>query len=177
MNRRVFATGWAQALPAGVTLRDETDGDIDFVAALYASTREEELRPVAWPDAQKRSFLRQQFDLQRAHYRQHYAGAQWLIVLRDNAPIGRLYLKTASTELRLMDVALTREQRGQGIGTALMQNVLRYADDLGLPVSLHVEPFNPALRLYQRLGFATLEMRGIYCFMQRLAPAQLNVIS
>lgn len=171
MNPRLFGTGSAQNLPAGVTLRDEIDSDIDFVAQLYASTREDELRPVSWPDAQKISFLRQQFDLQRAHYRQHYAGAQWLIVLRDRAPVGRLYLKTASTELRLMDVALTREQRGQGIGTALMQSVLCYADDLGVPVSLHVEPFNPALRLYQRLGFATLEVRGIYCYMQRPAPA------
>jgi ribosomal protein S18 acetylase RimI-like enzyme len=170
MNGRMFGTGSLLTLPAGVTLRDETDGDIDFVAELYASTREEELRPVAWPDVQKRNFLRQQFELQRAHYHQHYPGAQWLIVLRDGAPIGRLYLKTASLELRLMDVALTREQRGQGIGTALMQSVLRYADDLGAPVSLHVEPFNPAIRLYQRLGFTTIETRGIYCYMQRPTP-------
>jgi ribosomal protein S18 acetylase RimI-like enzyme len=167
MNGRVFGAEVAHALPAGVSLRDEAESDMDFVAELYASTREEELRPVAWPDAQKRSFLRQQFELQRAHYRQHYAGAQWLIVLRDGAPIGRLYLKTGSTELRLMDVALLRDQRGQGIGAALMRSVLAHADGLGVPVSLHVEPFNPALRLYERLGFSTLEMRGIYCFMQR----------
>ncbi len=170
MNQRLFGTGSALTLPAGITLRDETGSDIDFVAELYASTREDELRPVPWPHAQKASFLRQQFELQRAHYRQHYAGAQWLIVLRDRVPIGRLYLKAASTELRLMDVALAREQRGQGVGTALMRSVLCYADDLGVPVNLHVEPFNPALRLYERLGFATVEMRGIYCYMQRPTP-------
>jgi GNAT superfamily N-acetyltransferase len=170
MNRRCFVTGLAQALPAGVALREETDGDIEFVADLYASTREEELRPVPWPDAQKRAFLRQQFDLQRAHYRKHYVGADWLIVLRNAAPIGRLYLKTGSVEIRLMDVALVPAQCGQGIGTALMHNVLDYADGLGVPVTLHVEPFNPAIRLYQRLGFATLETRGIYSFMRRPPP-------
>jgi GNAT superfamily N-acetyltransferase len=127
MNRGGFAAGLAQALLAGITLREETDGDLDFVADLYASTREEELRPVAWPEAQKRAFLRQQFELQRAHYRQHYKGAEWLIVLRETAPIGRLYLKAGSVEVRLMDVALVRAQRGQGIGTALMRNMLDYA--------------------------------------------------
>jgi ribosomal protein S18 acetylase RimI-like enzyme len=172
MNRADFAAGLAQALPAGVTLRDETDGDQDFVADLYASTREEELRPVAWPDAQKRAFLRQQFELQRAHYRQHYEGAQWLIVLREAAPIGRLYLKTGSVEVRLMDVALVPAQRGLGIGTALMRSLLNYADGLGMPVSLHVEPFNPAIRLYERLGFAARETRGIYCYMERSSPGR-----
>jgi ribosomal protein S18 acetylase RimI-like enzyme len=170
MNRGDLVAGLAQALPAGVTLREETDSDIEFVADLYASTREEELRPVPWPDAQKRAFLRQQFELQRAHYHQHYVGADWLIVLRDAAPIGRLYLKTGPIEMRLMDVALVRAQRGLGIGTALMRGVLRHADELALPVSLHVEPFNPTIRLYERLGFATLETRGIYCYMERQPP-------
>lgn len=176
MNGSRFASAFACTLPAGVALREESDGDLDFLADLYASTREEELRPVAWPEAQKRAFLRQQFDLQRAHYRQHYEGAEWLIVLRDAAPIGRLYLKAGSTEVRLMDVALALAQRGQGIGTALMHGVLQHADALGVPVTLHVEPFNPAIRLYQRLGFTTLETRGIYCYMQRPLPgaAMLN---
>jgi len=150
-----------------VTLREETAADKDFLADLYASTREEELRPVTWSDAQKRAFLREQFELQWAHYRQHYEGAEWLIVLREAAPIGRLYLKTGSVEVRLMDVALVRAQRRQGIGTALMRSIRRYADGLGMPVSLHVEPFNPAIGLYERLGFATVETRGIYCYMER----------
>jgi GNAT superfamily N-acetyltransferase len=162
----------APELPAGITLREETAADKDFLADLYASTREEELRPVAWDEARKRAFLRQQFDLQWAQYRQHYEGAEWLIVLREAAPIGRLYLKTGSVEVRLMDVALVRAERGQGMGTALMRSILRYADGLGVPVSLHVEPFNPAIRLYERLGFATVETRGIYCFMERPAPGR-----
>lgn len=171
----------AQGLPDGVTLRDEAGtADIEFIADLYAATRAEELRPLAWGQADKRAFLRQQFDLQRAHYHQHYPGAEWLIAMVDAAPAGRLYLKAGEAEVRLMDVALVEAHRGRGIGTALTRSVLLYADALGLPVSLHVETFNPALRLYQRLGFKTVEVRGIYRFMQRVrgaAPTQLNVIS
>ncbi len=66
-----------------------------------------------------------------------------------------------------MEIALTAERRNNGIGTAITTSMLRYADDLGLPVTLHVEPFNPALRLYERLGFVTRETRGIYLFMER----------
>jgi hypothetical protein len=37
------------------------------------------------------------------------------------------------------------------------------------PLRIHVERFNPALRLYQRLGFRQIEDRGIYYFLEWLA--------
>jgi ribosomal protein S18 acetylase RimI-like enzyme len=157
----------AQGLPAGVTLREECAADREFLADLFASTREDELRAVPWDDAQKRTFLRGQFELQRTHYRQHYPGAEWLVVQADAAAIGRLYTDTGPREVRLMEIALTAERRNNGIGTTITSSMLRYADDLGLPVTLHVEPFNPALRLYERLGFVMRETRGIYLFMER----------
>lgn len=75
-----------------------------------------------------------------------------------------------------MDVSLMPAHRNQGLGTALMRSVLRHADGLQLTVSLHVEPFNPALRLYQRLGFVHAETRGVYLFMQR-PPATTEAAS
>lgn len=57
--------------------------------------------------------------------------------------------------------------RNQGLGNALMCSLLQHADCHQLTVGLHVEPFNPALRLYQRLGFSQAETRGVYLFMQR----------
>ncbi|MEO8677307.1 MAG: GNAT family N-acetyltransferase [Casimicrobiaceae bacterium] len=157
----------AQGLPAGVTLREESPADREFLADLYASTRADELRPVAWDDDQKRTFLRGQFELQWTHYRQHYPGAEWLVIQGEGGATGRLYADTGPREVRLMDVALRAEHRNRGIGTAIVTSLLRHADRLGLPVTLHVEPFNPALRIYDRLGFATRETRGIYLFMER----------
>jgi len=159
------------ALPV-VSLRDRTDADIAFLSGLYASTREEELRQVDWSDEQKHAFLHDQFTRQHAHYLQHYPRAEWLILEREAAPVGRLYVETTGVEIRLMDVALLPAFRGGGIGTALMHALLAHADALGLPVTLHVEPFNPALRLYTRLGFVALEERGLYLFMRRAAPAE-----
>ena len=160
----------ADALPAGYALRPRAPNDLPFLSRLYASTREQELRVVDWSDAQKAAFLQDQFDKQHAHYLQHYPRAQWLVIEHGPSPVGRIYLEQTSREIRLMDVALLPEVRGRGMGTALMHGLLAHADAAGLPVSLHVEPFNPASRLYRRLGFVEREARGYYLFMERAAP-------
>jgi predicted GNAT family acetyltransferase len=36
----------------------------------------------------------------------------------------------------------------------------------GKPLRIHVERFNPALRLYERLGFTPIADRGVYLFME-----------
>jgi len=157
----------AVGLPGGYALRERTQGDIPFLSRLYASTREDELRVVNWTDAQKAAFLQDQFDKQHLHYLAHYPRAQWLVIEREGVPVGRIYLEQTPSEIRLMDLALLPAIRGQGIGTALMRSLIAHADQVGLAISLHVEPYNPAMRLYSRLGFLEVETRGYYLFMER----------
>jgi predicted GNAT family acetyltransferase len=45
----------------------------------------------------------------------------------------------------------------------------------GRRVTIHVERMNPALRLYERLGFVLAEDRGVYLFLER--PAYVNTAS
>jgi GNAT superfamily N-acetyltransferase len=156
----------AGALPAErITVRGEAGDDLDFSAALYALTRQAELATVDWTDAQKQAFCRQQFDAQHAHYRQHYPKAQLLMVERDGVPVGRLYFEQTGKELRLMEVTLVESARNQGIGGAISDTLLRHAHAVGIPMGLHVEPFNPARRLYERQGFREVELRGLYLYM------------
>jgi ribosomal protein S18 acetylase RimI-like enzyme len=159
------------ALPEGWGLRERTDADLPFLGALYAQVREDELRPVPWTPEQKRAFLHDQFAKQHAHYLAHYPHAQWWVITEGDVPMGRLYLEQTPRDLRVMDISLVSLRRGRGIGSALMRALLQHAEGAGLPVSLHVEPFNPALRLYERLGFSRIETRGIYLFMRRDPPA------
>ncbi|MES2933466.1 MAG: GNAT family N-acetyltransferase [Pseudomonadota bacterium] len=151
----------------GINVRTRDEHDRSFLSDLYTSTRIEELQQVDWPEQQKRAFLHDQFTLQHEHYLKHYPRASWLVIERDGVAIGRLYEETTGSEVRLMDISLLPDCRNQGIGSTLMKMVLDYADELNLPVGLHVESFNPALKLYMRLGFTTMETRGIYFFMQR----------
>ncbi len=147
-------------------LRAEESADQDFVSGLYAQTRWEELMPLAWPDEAKHAFLRQQCALQRQHYRSHYPRAHYWIVMRGAQPIGRIYVQAGREEIRLMEIALLAAERGQGIGQALVTALQRLAEQGARSVTLHVEPDNPAQRLYARLGFVMDERRGVYDFLR-----------
>jgi ribosomal protein S18 acetylase RimI-like enzyme len=164
-------------LPTGIELRQVTAADRDFLRELYASTRAAELALVPWTEAEKAAFVAMQFDAQDAAYRHGYAEADFLIVLDRGQPIGRLYVGRLPGELRIIDVTLMPAHRGHGIGTALMHSVVEQADREGLAATLHVEPWNPAKWLYERLGFQIVELRGVYEFMRRPAAAQLKTAS
>ena len=154
-------------LPAGVALRPATDADLPFLARLYASTREEELAGVDWPQEQKDAFVRQQFEAQHAWYREQYAGASFDVVEVDGEPAGRLYVDRWPREVRIVDISLLPAHRGRGLGGALLAALFAEADAAGKPVSVHVERFNPALRLYGRLGFVFREDKGVYVLLER----------
>jgi GNAT superfamily N-acetyltransferase len=158
--------GWTRAAAAGLTLRPMTDADLPFLARLYASTRTEELAAVDWPETQKAVFLQMQFDAQHAHYRRHYHGTDWLVILRDGAPIGRLYLARWTREHRIVDIALLPAHRRAGLGTALLRDLLDEAAAAGKDVTIHVEKFNPARTLYARLGFVPAGEEGVYDLMR-----------
>jgi GNAT superfamily N-acetyltransferase len=123
-----------------------------------------------WTEDQKTAFTDWQSGQQEMHYATHYPAAERLVVERES-PIGRIYVDTARSEARLMDVTLLPAFRNQGIGTRLVEAFLAYAEALALPASLHVEPFNPARRMYVRMGFVTQETRGLYEFMVRRRAA------
>ena len=156
-------------LPAGVTLRAVSSGDRDFLLHLYGTTREDELEPLPWTDGEKAAFLEMQFDAQAVAYRDAFPDGEFLVVLLDGDPAGRLYLATLPGELRLIEVALLPDHRGRGIGTALIAAIVARAERDGVDVGLHVEHWSPAKRLYERFGFETVELRGIYEFMRRPA--------
>jgi GNAT superfamily N-acetyltransferase len=150
-----------------VSLRPETPEDREFLSDLYASTREEELRAVtSWNDAEKRAFLRMQFDAQFDHYRKHYSAAEFWVIERDGERVGRLYLHYKPDDLRIVDIALVAAVRGEGIGGRLLGGLLDTARAGGYSVSIHVERNNPAMRLYERLGFVPIDEHGIYFLME-----------
>ena len=155
-------------MPANLALRlrPVTPEDVSFLAGVYASTRAEELAVTGWSDEEKTIFCRRQFDAQTAHYREHYPGAALQIVERDGVSIGRLYVAPWEREIRIMDIALLPEHRGAGIGTKLLRDLQAEARVAGKSLTIHVERFNPALRLYERLGFKQVEDKGVYLLMK-----------
>ncbi len=161
------------ALPTGrIHFRPITPDDQELLLRIYGSTRDEELSSVSWADGEREAFLRQQFTAQHAWYQENYAGAEFLVISRQDgqggeAPAGRLYVVRWEKEIRLIDIALLPEHRNGGVGSAILEEILAEGNAVGKPVTIHVEKFNPALRLYERLGFTPIEDRGVYYLMER----------
>ena len=59
---------------------------------------------VDWSEGQKLAFLQQQFKAQHAYYQQQYATAAFLIVQRDDALLGRLYVHRGETDIRIVEL-------------------------------------------------------------------------
>lgn len=150
----------------GLSLRPQTEDDTAFLAGLYLSVRWSELEQSGWPDEVKRGFLLDQFRLQTRHYETAYYDAEFSIVEMDSQAIGRLYLFRGKTDHRIVDISFLPEARNRGFGSVLLKAVQAEAAAMNKSASIHVEQFNPAQRLYRRLGFKDVRSDGPYILME-----------
>jgi ribosomal protein S18 acetylase RimI-like enzyme len=154
----------------GIGYRPFTQDDLPFVAELYASTRRWEVALTGWPLEAQEAFLAQQHEAQHSHYSTHYEGLERLVIERGGEAIGRLYLHESARDLRIVDISLIATCRAQGIGGAILRDVMADAHVHGKAASIHVEKQNPARRLYLRLGFVEAADRGVYDLLQADPP-------
>ncbi len=148
------------------SLRAVNVDDTEFLVSVYAGTRTDELAMTEWDDSQKADFCRMQFVAQDSHYRQHYPKAEYNVIEVEGIAVGRLYVDRWSREIRIMDIAILPQHRGKGIGTHLLQRLQTEAAEANKSLTIHVERFNPALLLYQRLGFQPIEDKGVYLLLE-----------
>lgn len=92
------------------------------------------------------------------------AGDTAVIAERDAVPVGAAWYRLWTTEQHSygfvdaatpeLAIGVQPEARGQGVGTALLEALIECAHSQKFKrLSLSIERENPALRLYQRLGF------------------------
>jgi ribosomal protein S18 acetylase RimI-like enzyme len=92
-------------------------------------------------------------------------GGNIVVGLDENKIVGVTILNNTNMkdfipENILVYIAVDNSQRGKGFGKQLMQKAISIAEG---NIALHVEPDNPAKKLYEKLGFTNkyLEMRLI----------------
>lgn len=119
-----------------------------------------------WGAAQRDAFLKIQFAGQTAQYA-GYENTDHQIVESNGVSVGRLFLDRPPQEITLVDISLLSEFRNTGIGTFLIGKLLTQAKESCVPVRLHVRQANPAIHLYQRLGFSIID-DGFYLHMEWL---------
>ncbi len=145
-----------------ISLRPVEANDDGLLFKIFAATRQAEMALVDWTETQKELFLHMQFDAQCRSYLLQFPSARHQVILCDDVPAGRLITEQSEGEIFLVDIALLPEQRNKGIGTTLLQELQDQAAQAGKLIRLHVELFNPARHLYERLGFVGVQQSGIY---------------
>ena len=137
-------TAWHGVTSGAFDLRPATQADFEFARALYLSSMKPLLKALdAW-DA----------DEIDAAFRSYFIPAEIRVVTVAGVDAGWIQVSQTETELCLDQLHLIEEVRGQGIGTVLIRAVIADATAQNKNVSLSLVRGNPAINLYQRLGFA-----------------------
>ena len=90
-------------------------------------------------------------------FREYFDPQSTKIIQADGLDIGMLKVQERVDCIYLGDIQLDREYRNKGIGTSLIESVIRAAIVANKPVRLRVLRGNPAKKLYIRLGFKEVE--------------------
>jgi len=149
-----------------VRLRPATLEDEPFLRQLFASTRADELSLMPWDESQKERFIAMQFKAQSQQYAMTYPDADNNVILFNQTPVGRMMVARTEAAISLVDIALLPTYRNAGIGSSLIQDLLKKAATVGKAVRLSVFASSDAIRLYERLGFSRVGGDAVYLEMK-----------
>jgi GNAT superfamily N-acetyltransferase len=139
-----------------IAVRAARAEDFDFCADLYFSEMERTIRELNLDPGRQAANLRQRWDPQQVR-----------IITRDGADIGWVQSVTEGDALFLGQLFVAPPHQRRGIGTMIVQRLIEEAACDRRAVTLGVVKTNPALRLYQRLGFRTTHEDERKFYMRR----------
>lgn len=147
-----------------MTLRPATPDDRPFVEAVYFETQR-------W--IIERLFGWRGEDVERGKFEEAYSEADSEIVILDDKAVGWLSVLRTERGIDVDALYLLPAAQNKGLGTALLRRFMDEARDAGLPLTISTAKINPAVRLYERLGFATTHENEFKVFMKVDAPSGL----
>ena len=153
-----------------ILLRPARAEDRDFLYELYRSTRSHDLGAADLHPSQLDTLLEFQFNAKERAYEAEFPAADHEIVLLEDVPVGRIIVERTEGEITGVDLALLPPHRNAGMGTRLIENLLKEAEAAGKPFRISVERSNRAARLYARLGMRSVGGTAIHDFLEWLPP-------
>lgn len=141
--------------------RPEQAEDAAFLRALLLETFTEHLVAWSWPEPLRTSVLDMQIQAQLQEYRRRSDTS--ILVLDGHTPVGWYMTATSADAMHLIHLVVQAPHRGQGIGSAVLGQLLDAAATAQKPLRLSVAANNPrALQLYLRLGFQPCGGDAVY---------------
>jgi ribosomal protein S18 acetylase RimI-like enzyme len=126
-----------------VGLRPYTDRDFDFTRRLYFETMRWAIeRQFGWDQAR-----------QEAGFEEWFRGEEVSIITADGNNVGWIQQRQERDGIILGSIYILPAMQRKGIGTHVIREILKQAEQRSQAVTLAVMKINPALKLYERLGF------------------------
>lgn len=140
-----------------IRLRKANDNDVDFLWWLHRATMREYVDQTwGWED-----------ELQERWFRRKFAPDRFQIILYHKDPIGYISVEYERTRVFLSTIEIAPAYQHRGIGTYLIRQLCDKADAASVPLELQVLKVNPAKRLYERIGLATIGETDTHYLMRR----------
>lgn len=144
------------------SLRPAVPSDEPIIFELFTSSRERELSPL--PADLREIVARQQYQSYQMGLAANYPTAEHFIIETPScdcsvgpmAPAGRMLVVEESESFLLIDLAIFPSCRNRGLGRAILEMQMDRCRKSGKTLHGSVTPYNPARRLYERLGIAEL---------------------
>jgi len=152
--------------PVQVTLRPARTEDFDYCARLYFS----EMKAIIQE-------LKLDMAAQAAGFREQWQLTQVGIISLDGADMGWLQSASLGDSVFLGQLFVDSSFQRRGIGTQVMNCLIDEATRAGQAVTLAVVKINPALRLYERLGFRITHEDDRKFYMRRDPDTDMPISS
>jgi len=147
-------------------LRPCEDNDDGFVYDVFCTTWENEVAALPNPNL-ARHVLRIQHIAQERRFASRYPGHHRFVVMVDGEDAGRVYVHEGHSALHIIDLTLLPEFRSDGVGTRLARDLLAYATERGMSVTLRVPRRNQrAGALYSSLGFELVRVDDLDSYLE-----------
>jgi GNAT superfamily N-acetyltransferase len=147
-----------------ITLRPARTQDFDYCASLYFSGMNAIIQELNLDMAAQAAGFRQQWELRQVR-----------IISLDGTDVGWLQSNALGDTVFLAQLFVDGPFQRQGIGTQVMNWLIGEATSAGQAVTLAVVKINPAVRLYERLGFRITHEDDRKFYMRRDPDADLPI--
>lgn len=137
-----------------LTWRRRAAADEPLLFILFAASKAGEFAPLGLSVQQLQPLLEMQFRARQQAYAQTYpAAVDMILCFEDGTVLGRHLVERQPNCYRCIDLAILPEYQNRGIGTWAIRQIQQLAALESITFRLRVVKSNPALRLYERLGF------------------------
>ncbi|MEO5929011.1 MAG: GNAT family N-acetyltransferase [Candidatus Kapaibacterium sp.] len=136
-----------------ITLRPAVANDLEFLDQIHTLSMRPHVEKIYTWDP---GFFRRTVDLSRVQ-----------VIVVDDIDAGMLSVSEENGILHLRQISIAPDYVHQGIGTQVVGMVIDAAARGNMPLQLRVLRMNPAKRLYERLGFRTIDETETHYIMRR----------